>query len=62
MSNQNRFNTALLLLFIFLIASLAACGPSAPANDEGETAVSTPNPANPFLDNEEGDGAVENTP
>ena len=60
MHSNNRFNAA--LLSIFLIALLAACGPSAPANDEVETAVSTPDTANPFLENEAGDGDTQDTP
>lgn len=61
MNSKNRFNAT--LLFIFLIALLAACGPAAPAADnDGETAVSTPDSANPFIENEEEEADVENTP
>ena len=49
---MNRFNTT--LLFVLLIALLAACGPTAPTPtaDESKTAVSTPDAANPFLEKE----------
>ena len=59
MHSKNRFNAA--LLSIFLITLLAACGPSAPVTDGVETAVSTPDTANPFLENEAGDGNAKET-
>jgi len=55
--------TPLTIALLFILATLlVACGPAAPTTDETETAVSTPNSANPFIENEEADDAVENTP
>jgi len=59
MHNKTPFTVALLFI---LIALLAACGPAAPATDNEETAVSTPNSANPFIESEDEEADVENTP